>query len=98
MSELNSIEEAIRDIKEGKIVIVVDDADRENEGDMIFAAEKITPEEMGRKSRTLLSEIQALTINYIPLYYMEGRMGEIFRNGGDPKAENEEKRKQTIFV
>jgi len=61
-------------------------------------AEKITPEEMGRKSRTLLSEIQALTINYIPLYYMEGRMGEIFRNGGDPKAESEEKRKQTIFV
>jgi 3,4-dihydroxy 2-butanone 4-phosphate synthase/GTP cyclohydrolase II len=44
MSELNSIEEAIEDIKKGKIVIVVDDADRENEGDMIMAAEKATPE------------------------------------------------------
>jgi 3,4-dihydroxy 2-butanone 4-phosphate synthase/GTP cyclohydrolase II len=44
MSELNTIEEAIQDIKEGKMVIVVDDADRENEGDMIFAAEKVTPE------------------------------------------------------
>ena len=44
MSELNTIEEAIEDIKQGKMVIVVDDADRENEGDMIFAAEKATPE------------------------------------------------------
>jgi 3,4-dihydroxy 2-butanone 4-phosphate synthase/GTP cyclohydrolase II len=44
MSDLNTIEEAIEDIKQGKMVIVVDDADRENEGDMIFAAEKVTPE------------------------------------------------------
>jgi 3,4-dihydroxy 2-butanone 4-phosphate synthase/GTP cyclohydrolase II len=44
MSELNRIEEAIEDIKQGKIIIVVDDADRENEGDMILAAEKATPE------------------------------------------------------
>lgn len=44
MTELNLIEEAIEDIKKGKIVIVVDDADRENEGDMIMAAEKTTPE------------------------------------------------------
>ncbi|MFV0472612.1 MAG: bifunctional 3,4-dihydroxy-2-butanone-4-phosphate synthase/GTP cyclohydrolase II [Paludibacteraceae bacterium] len=40
----DKIEEAIEDIKEGKIVIVVDDEDRENEGDFICAAEKITPE------------------------------------------------------
>lgn len=44
MEKLNSIEEAIEDIREGRIVIVVDDADRENEGDMIMAAEKVTPE------------------------------------------------------
>ncbi|MGB8657747.1 MAG: bifunctional 3,4-dihydroxy-2-butanone-4-phosphate synthase/GTP cyclohydrolase II [Candidatus Zixiibacteriota bacterium] len=44
MADLNTIEEAIEDIKQGKMVIVVDDADRENEGDMIFAAEKTTPE------------------------------------------------------
>jgi 3,4-dihydroxy 2-butanone 4-phosphate synthase/GTP cyclohydrolase II len=42
--ELNSIEDALRDIKDGKIIIVVDDEDRENEGDFICAAEKITPE------------------------------------------------------
>lgn len=42
--KLNSIEEAIQDIKDGKFVIVVDDEDRENEGDFICAAEKITPE------------------------------------------------------
>jgi 3,4-dihydroxy 2-butanone 4-phosphate synthase/GTP cyclohydrolase II len=41
---LNTIEEAIEDIKNGKVVIVVDDYDRENEGDFVVAAEKITPE------------------------------------------------------
>lgn len=42
--KLNTIEEAIEDFREGKIVIVVDDEDRENEGDFIIAAEKVTPE------------------------------------------------------
>lgn len=41
---LNSVEEAVEDFRNGKIVIVVDDEDRENEGDLIVAAEKITPE------------------------------------------------------
>ncbi len=41
---LNTIDEAIEDIKNGKIIIVVDDKDRENEGDFIAAAETITPE------------------------------------------------------
>lgn len=40
----NSVEEAISDIREGKVIIVVDDEDRENEGDFICAAEKVTPE------------------------------------------------------
>ena len=40
----NSIEEAIEDIRQGRIVIVVDDEDRENEGDFVVAAETITPE------------------------------------------------------
>ena len=39
-----SIEEAIKDMREGKILIVVDDEDRENEGDFIMAAEKVSPE------------------------------------------------------
>jgi 3,4-dihydroxy 2-butanone 4-phosphate synthase/GTP cyclohydrolase II len=42
--KLNTIEEAVADFKAGKFVIVVDDEDRENEGDLICAAEKITPE------------------------------------------------------
>ena len=42
--KLITIEEAIEDIKQGKIVIVVDDENRENEGDFIAAAEKVTPE------------------------------------------------------
>lgn len=41
---LNTIEEAIEDIRQGKIIIVVDDEDRENEGDFLAAAEKVTPE------------------------------------------------------
>lgn len=41
---LNTIEEAIEDIRQGKIIIVVDDEDRENEGDFLAAAEKTTPE------------------------------------------------------
>ena len=42
--KLNTIEEALDDIRQGRFVIVVDDEDRENEGDLICAAEKITPE------------------------------------------------------
>ena len=44
--KLDSIEEALEDFKAGKLVIVVDDEDRENEGDLIVAAEKITPEQV----------------------------------------------------
>lgn len=44
--KLDSIEGALADFREGKMVIVVDDEDRENEGDLIVAAEKITPEQV----------------------------------------------------
>jgi len=44
VEKFNTIDEAIEDIRNGKIVIVVDDEDRENEGDFIVAAEKVTPE------------------------------------------------------
>jgi 3,4-dihydroxy 2-butanone 4-phosphate synthase / GTP cyclohydrolase II len=43
-TQLNSIEDAINDIRQGKVIIVVDDENRENEGDFIAAAEKVTPE------------------------------------------------------
>lgn len=55
--KLNTIPEAIEDIREGKVVIVVDDEDRENEGDFIAAAEKVTPEMinfMARHGRGLI--------------------------------------------
>lgn len=42
--KFNTIEEAIEDIRNGRMVVVVDDEDRENEGDLIIAAEKVTPE------------------------------------------------------
>ena len=44
MNKFNTIEEAIEDIKAGKMIVVVDDEDRENEGDLLMAAEKVTPE------------------------------------------------------
>ncbi len=54
---LNTIEEALHDIREGKLVIVVDDEDRENEGDLIMAADKVTPEAvnfLAREGRGLI--------------------------------------------
>ncbi|HDN67899.1 MAG TPA: bifunctional 3,4-dihydroxy-2-butanone-4-phosphate synthase/GTP cyclohydrolase II, partial [Firmicutes bacterium] len=44
MADFDRIEEAIEDIRAGKMVIVVDDENRENEGDFIMAAERVTPE------------------------------------------------------
>lgn len=46
MIKIDSVEEAIRDLQDGKMVIVVDSEDRENEGDLIVSAEKITPEQV----------------------------------------------------
>ncbi|MEK6530713.1 MAG: 3,4-dihydroxy-2-butanone-4-phosphate synthase, partial [candidate division NC10 bacterium] len=43
-SEFISIEVAIEEIRAGRILVVVDDEDRENEGDLVMAAEKVTPE------------------------------------------------------
>src|SRR3990172_12198099 len=48
---LNSIEEAIDDIRQGRMVILVDDEDRENEGDLVMAAEKVTPEAINFMAR-----------------------------------------------
>ena len=46
MTSLDSVEQAVSALKRGEIIIVVDDDDRENEGDLIAAASKITPEQM----------------------------------------------------
>ena len=44
MFKFNDIEDAVADIRAGKIIIVIDDEDRENEGDLVMAAEKVTGE------------------------------------------------------
>ena len=49
--KLNSIEEVLSDFKEGKVIIVVDDEDRENEGDFVVAGEKITAETVNFMAR-----------------------------------------------
>ena len=59
---LSIIEEAIEDIRAGKMFILVDDEDRENEGDLTMAAEKVTPEAvnfMARYGRGLITDIDS---------------------------------------
>lgn len=51
MYKFNTIEEAIEDIKEGRMIVVIDDEDRENEGDLLMAAEKVTPEAINFMSK-----------------------------------------------
>ena len=54
---LNKIEELISDIKKGKMVLLMDDEDRENEGDIILAGEKVTPDKinfMAKNARGLI--------------------------------------------
>ena len=46
MSDFATVEQAIEDIKNGKMIVVVDDEDRENEGDLIVAAATVTPEDI----------------------------------------------------
>ena len=57
--KLNSIEDAVKDFQEGKFVIVVDDEDRENEGDLIFAAETMTQAQMALMIRACFGEDDA---------------------------------------
>ena len=72
--EFNTVEEAIVEIQEGKVVIVVDDEDRENEGDFICAAEMVTPEIinfMSKEGRGLIcSPITAQRASELSLNHM----------------------------
>lgn len=55
--KFNTIEEAVEDLREGRMVILIDDEDRENEGDLVLAAEKVTPEAvnfMAKEGRGLI--------------------------------------------
>ena len=52
MAQFNTVQEALEDLKNGKIILVTDDPDRENEGDFICAAEFATPENVNFMLRT----------------------------------------------
>ncbi|NFS07877.1 bifunctional 3,4-dihydroxy-2-butanone-4-phosphate synthase/GTP cyclohydrolase II [Clostridium botulinum] len=72
--KFNTIEEAIEDIKDGKIIVVVDDEDRENEGDLLMAAEKITPEAinfMAKEGRGLIcTPVKKSRLEELEIYQM----------------------------
>jgi len=51
MSQFNTMEEAIQEIQAGRMIVLVDDEDRENEGDLVMAAEKVTPEAINFMAR-----------------------------------------------
>ena len=57
--KLNSIDEALKDLRQGKLIIVVDDEDRENEGDLIGAAEMMTPEIINFMMRSAVIGVQS---------------------------------------
>ena len=74
MNEFSNIETAIAAIRDGEVIVVVDDADRENEGDMILAAEKATPEKINFLARyarglicTPITEQRALELELGPM-------------------------------
>ena len=73
---ISRIEEAIEDIRNGKTVVVVDDESRENEGDMVMAAELVTPESinnMAKLGRGLICvSLEGLRIDDLQLNPMEG--------------------------
>ncbi len=74
---MNSIKEAIEDIKNGKLVVVVDDESRENEGDLVMAAEKVSPEAiniMAKYGRGLICvSLEGGRLDYLGLNPMERR-------------------------
>ena len=77
---INTIKEALKELKKGKMIIVIDDEDRENEGDLIMAAEFVTPEAINfitKKGRGLIcvpiEEERAAYLNFYPMV----------KNGGD---------------
>ncbi len=79
MNDFESIERAIADVKAGKAVVVVDDEDRENEGDLIFAAELATPELLSFMIRYTsgyvcvpLTEAECDRLNLPPMHHSNG--------------------------
>lgn len=85
--QLDSIEDALRDLRAGKPIVVIDDADRENEGDLIFAAQLATPELVG------------FMIRHTSGYICVGMTGEdLDRLGLPPMTAVNEDRKGTAYA
>ncbi|GAB6072228.1 bifunctional 3,4-dihydroxy-2-butanone-4-phosphate synthase/GTP cyclohydrolase II [Venenivibrio stagnispumantis] len=81
--KFSKIEDAIKDIQEGKMIIVVDDPDRENEGDLVMAAEKVTPEAinfMAKEGRGLIC------LSMLPERLKELDIPLMTQNNTDPKG------------
>ena len=82
---LNCIKDAIQDIKDGKVIIVVDDENRENEGDFLAAAENVTPEMinfMATHGRGLIcAPLTEKRCKELELGMMVGRMLNIISEG-----------------
>ena len=78
-TQFDRIEDAIRDIKKGRFVILVDDEDRENEGDLVIAAEKITPQAvnfMAKHARGLIClSLEPARVEELKLPMMAARNG-----------------------
>ena len=81
--KFNTIEEALEDLRQGKMIIVVDDPDRENEGDLVMAAEKVTPEAinfMAKYGRGLIC------LSLTPERCEELGLEPMVRENSDPKG------------
>ncbi len=87
MFKFNTIEEAIEDIKNGKMIVVVDDEDRENEGDLLMAAELVRPEDINFMAK------QAGGLICMPI--IKGRLDEL---NIDMMVTNNTDKKQTAFT
>lgn len=81
--KLNSIEDILKDIKNGRMVIVMDDEDRENEGDLVMAAEHATPEKinfMALHGRGILcAPMESKRLDQLDIHPMVGQSGDNFK-------------------
>ncbi|MEI7941715.1 MAG: 3,4-dihydroxy-2-butanone-4-phosphate synthase, partial [Candidatus Riflemargulisbacteria bacterium] len=81
--KFNTIEEAVQDIKQGKMIVVVDDEDRENEGDLVCAAEYATPENIN----FMITHGRGLVcVPMLPEVAFKLQMGPMVIKNEDPKG------------
>ena len=83
--KLNSIEDAVKDFKEGKFVIVVDDEDRENEGDLIIAAEKIDAEKVNFMLKHARGIREYIGTGY-PIHHYSRQTGRVHHRSLSPRS------------